>query len=469
LIKTDRQMKNTIYFLWLLIAAGLFTSCETTEQVVRYDGRVKPFYTSVEKAVNLRAGMNKEEARQTLGVYPFDILHNQFDGCEIHHYLYAYAMRDLPKEQEEKWLTQGERREVSQNDLYLIFRDGLLETFFSGSGKDAKPLLELKDDLKYVCNNDEFLENKRGCTDPEALNYDPEATIDDGSARYCPCGYVKNPWYNAERPCGEEECITEEELKRRTCEELCDEGFVCDCEEGKGGKKGRNGITITQEEECSLCDVLDKAIASPHANVEIKMNVSPNDLKTTTITTEGAGTSTTIYQNGKQVIESNEQEDAPKGLLKGLGIGGNNKDSGKPTSSAETDSDKAKEDILTLQADPDKYEKYTNRSKKLLSAGVPMFLVGVFSMTSGGVLMGIGTRNNSTVLRNLGTGFVAGGVPFFGTGLGLMAASGTAKRKAKRYGGSSLTASAAIWQTERYAGNSIMNDAAAGFRLSITI
>ena len=50
-----------------------------------------------------------------------------------------------------------------------------------------------------------------GCTDPQATNYNPEANEDNKNANdcdYCPCDYKKNPDYNSERDCGEK-CIPE--------------------------------------------------------------------------------------------------------------------------------------------------------------------------------------------------------------------------------------------------------------------
>ena len=417
-------MKYFNHFKALLVLGilGLVSSCSTTTQTsIRYDGTVTPFYTGVEKAINLRAGMNKEEARQTLGVYPFDILHNQFDGCEIHHYLYTYALRELPQDEAEKNLNTGIRKESGQSDLFLVFRDGSLETFFSKNGKEAKSLLEFKEHAKFVCNNPDFLENKRGCTDPEALNYDSEATIDDGSARYCPCGFVKNPWYNAVRPCGDKECISEEEFDRRRCQELCDAGKQCDC--GKGGKKVS---VISEKEECDLCEIIDKAIASPNGNVEIKMNISPNDLKSTVITTEGRVS--TAADRIENIQAPEEKKNDFKGLLNSTGKGGKLKIDGKPTSSNTLKEESKINEPLDLG--PSVASEYSERwmkiSKKRLKTGVPLFVTGAVALTAGGIMMAVAEQPVSVI----GAVTAIVGLPLFVSGIALLGSSARAKRKA---------------------------------------
>lgn len=243
------------YILLLFTLPLLFPACKPAETVVRTGPvSLEPFYTSMDKLVTLRAGMSREEARQTLGVYPFDIMHNQFDGCEIHHYLYRTRMRELPLDDYSQSLIGGTQKLTDRNDLFLIFRDNGLETFFSGSGKEARPLLQLKDDLMFVCNNSDFIEGPRkGCTDTNALNYDPKATTDDGTCNYCPCGQVRNPWYDERRKCGER-CMTELEYARRL--------------------KAMEG-----SEDCNPCDLLQRGLDSKNGKVDIHLNLDGSGIQ----------------------------------------------------------------------------------------------------------------------------------------------------------------------------------------------
>lgn len=238
---TDPMKKHLLLFLLPLLLSACSASFTSVE----------PFYTSIDQAMNLRAGMTREEAKNSLGVYPFDIMHNQFDGCEVHHYLYPSRFRELPAEQYSTSLTDGKARNKGTNDLYLVFRDNALETFFSGSGKEARPLLQLKDDLMFVCDNAVFVEGPvNGCMDPTAVNYDPDATADNGTCTYCPCGSMRNPWYDKVRKCGEP-CITEAEYVRTA--------------------KAKQALD--PDRKCDPCDIINQQLDSKNGKIDIHLNM----------------------------------------------------------------------------------------------------------------------------------------------------------------------------------------------------
>lgn len=189
-------------------------------------------FVSAEKIARLHTGMSKSESAMALGASPNDILHaNQ--SCEIYSYEYRDMERELILNDEfmtESMLTRGaETYSATAKQVYLVFRNSVLESVITD---DAKDKLEAVLCFKDQCSSDENYIVCRGCTDPEALNFNAEANLDDGSCeykliiiagcmdpeainydgsatesndscQYCPCDYILNPNYDPRRDCSE--------------------------------------------------------------------------------------------------------------------------------------------------------------------------------------------------------------------------------------------------------------------------
>ncbi len=80
--------------------------------------------------------------------------------------------------------------------------------------------------------------------DPSSLIYNPDATEDDGSGKYCDCGSISNPNYNPKRPLSD-------------CNQPC-----LKLEKESSGSEG---------DDCSLCDMIK---AGEKVNLNINMNSS---------------------------------------------------------------------------------------------------------------------------------------------------------------------------------------------------
>ncbi len=206
---------------------------------------VVPNYVTPTELASLNAGMSKEQVRSSLAnLYPHDILASDETGCEIVMYKYKSPAKKTPGSyaKKERGLTEGDKHYTKENNAYLFFKNGYLETVLTGAGQtDALPLIE---------NMDAFVENCQksdggsGCTDPEAINFDELAIIDNGKCEYCPCGSVLNPAFNPKRPVSDcnAKCLSLEEKKK--------------------------------EDGCTNCDIL-KQLMDSKANINLNMTM-PN-------------------------------------------------------------------------------------------------------------------------------------------------------------------------------------------------
>jgi len=176
-----------------------------------------PNATTVEGLGSLEPGMAKSEVLLTLkGVYPHDIYNGEGVGCEVHEYRYKhpYQVVERADRQLRNGLRGNPRKFLRTGKAYAIYRDGALETVFTEKEKDYIPyLLASKKEIELRCDPP-----IPGCKDSESINFNPLATVDDGSCVFCPCGYLKNFAFKADRPISEcnQPCI-KDDSRCKTC------------------------------------------------------------------------------------------------------------------------------------------------------------------------------------------------------------------------------------------------------------
>ena len=289
-------------------------NAEINDGSCNYDYVVINYFASTENIAKLNVGMTKSQIVSTLGINPLDILHSN-DNCMIMKYEYRDKSRefDLGDFRTKKDLTTGDPSfSMKSKDLFLILRSNKLETVISD---DAKNMFEKVNCFEDKCYSDYDYIVCVGCTDKDALNYNKDANIDDGSCEYrfveilgctdstaanyydkantddkscvyCPCDYIKNPKYDPKKPC-EEICIldpalqfvvgcTDPKATNYNKDANKDDGSCvhCPCEtedyyykvDDNRNCQGDPCIKVMKEKEentsivekdCDLCDVLD--------------------------------------------------------------------------------------------------------------------------------------------------------------------------------------------------------------------
>ena len=314
-----------------------------------YDVSIVKPYTTVSNVASLKKFMSKNDVRNKLGIYPFEIFHNK-DNCEIHVYHYRRMQRKINVKNQfsKSALKNGQQvYEDKEFELTVFFKNGLLDNIINENSKNsANDLLCFNDNLEcstvkdyllcYGCmddgTNDDYLGRPdhakgralnynvdatkddgsckyaakpiiKGCKDKEAKNYNENADIDDRNlCDYCPCLFVLNPKYDAVKQCNEQ-CIPDPNIKPEP-ESGCtdkvainydekavkDDGSClycpCDTEDyyytlnKSKNCVGDPCIKVKREKEqeiikddCSLCDLLD---IDNTINFEIKAKAGAN-------------------------------------------------------------------------------------------------------------------------------------------------------------------------------------------------
>lgn len=288
-------MKRNAIYLATALLIGQFLQAQSA---MVYE-RIEPEFTTVDRLVELKAGMTKEEVLATLEVYPYDILYNQENECEIHIVKYAktkrrhMARKDKPGTEEQ--LSDGTEHYAAMDEVAIYYRDGAMEAFIVESlEKTTYELLNYDAFLAEQCNPESPAMPPvvivptppapaiLGCTDSLSISFDPKATEDDGSCDYCQCGYVQASYDTQAEALTCPPCLPSAELWQYwIVMDRCDliqswiekypplfknvpEGFLEEC-------KPKEPVIIA-EEDCDWCKLIDVSAIKVELNeIDVKL------------------------------------------------------------------------------------------------------------------------------------------------------------------------------------------------------
>jgi hypothetical protein len=166
-----------------------------------------PEFTTFDRVMRLSKGLTKAEVLAILEVYPYKIVYNENNDCEINVFKCGIARRSLelksePREGPDEQLSKGETFFTKDlQNIVVFYQSGQLFMFVNQNREEeAYKLLNLDRYVSDHCSPDKPVQSINsirftpiiGCMDSSSLNYNPLATIEkDGSCEYPKCGYVK--------------------------------------------------------------------------------------------------------------------------------------------------------------------------------------------------------------------------------------------------------------------------------------
>jgi len=146
-------MKTKIFAI-LLLGLVIFSSCDTMKYV-------SPPYTTVDKIIEVKGGMNIDQVNSALGIKPYDVYVIQEDGGSVLIYNYLrknrkfeanMKMLTILKHQPEG-LTKGEDWYDADNPskIYVYFIDGKVVSLISDRGRaDAAGLMIKQNQISLI-------------------------------------------------------------------------------------------------------------------------------------------------------------------------------------------------------------------------------------------------------------------------------------------------------------------------------
>jgi len=148
-------MNKIKFYLGLIVIGFLFSSCKSYW--------VAPAFTSVDKLVSVRPGMNVNEVNKTLGIEPYNVYNMQEDGNSIVLYNYRTKSRKVIVSQDPKLRENYIRGEESSQTegttwynpewqvAYVIFNNGKVKSILTDQGRaDGEYLLLVQNNIQSI-------------------------------------------------------------------------------------------------------------------------------------------------------------------------------------------------------------------------------------------------------------------------------------------------------------------------------
>ncbi|MDG1253092.1 MAG: hypothetical protein P8N56_05370 [Schleiferiaceae bacterium] len=281
-----------------MLLASLIMSCTVPAPIIQTFERVEPEFTTVDRLMELKKGMTKEEVFEAIGVYPYEVLYNEQNHCEIHIVKYAKTKRTYesrtPARGTSEQLDFGDPFYDDMSNMAIYYRNGGLEAVVSESvEQEGYGLLSYNEFLGEQCNPNlpimpppppVVVDPIEGCMDVSSLTYNPDATVDDGSCEFCECGYIQASYTTSAEKAMCPPCLPSQELwDYWILDGRCDiikhwvetypplirkvpAGFIENC------KPKPEAIP---EEECTWCKLLEESnVSIDLTEIELNLNAT---------------------------------------------------------------------------------------------------------------------------------------------------------------------------------------------------
>lgn len=148
-------MRKLQTILFMLFAVVLLNACSSSYFIA-------PPYTSVDKIINVKAGMTMQQANAVLGITPYDVFHIQDDGSSIVTYKYRIADRRQKFTGTQQKIERDKHSEISQtggetwyqkedHTLFVLMRDGKVRSMLTDNGiKYSRVILFEDNDIRFI-------------------------------------------------------------------------------------------------------------------------------------------------------------------------------------------------------------------------------------------------------------------------------------------------------------------------------
>lgn len=178
-------MKKLLFIL-VVCAFGSF-ACVPVEQARQESLVTVPKYTSIENICNLRAGLTYDQVVQILGSIPYNLLSSQADGYTIYVYKYRTVERKIPSgaETEIGQEVTGTALYMKEQELFVFFKDGKLESYYTTDGITHSPARIITNNTIFVITKD-----KEIYIDPSSL-IKPDAPVEEVKTINVPFGITR--------------------------------------------------------------------------------------------------------------------------------------------------------------------------------------------------------------------------------------------------------------------------------------
>ncbi|HPE87043.1 MAG: hypothetical protein PHU97_04450 [Bacteroidales bacterium] len=133
-----KKKKSGFFALGIALFSLTLISCSPTSTITTAK------FTSIDRIFNLKLNTSLNEVVTVLETEPYNVLSSQIDGYTIYSYKYKLIEREIDPKFITKRGNESTGEEVynaDEHDLFLFFKDGLLQSYITTEGRQDSPVL----------------------------------------------------------------------------------------------------------------------------------------------------------------------------------------------------------------------------------------------------------------------------------------------------------------------------------------